>query len=421
MALDRSAFFLSVVVQPEGEKGARLDVSDRILGFTFVDSAKKADKLTLTLDNFDLAEFDNPTFRKGGLVTVTWGYAEIKHPPVTCRIQSVKGGLQLRVEALARSIDMNKVKRSRVFGSMKISDIALQIAGEWGYSGDMLHVEDTSIMWGAVAQGGLTDAQFLAKHAKREGFQFYVDWSGFHFHQPNLGQRPRRVLEYFTSETGDIKDDFDVENDITARAGTVVVHGRNPMPRKDFAATADNASTKRQGLAPNPEAEGETYVMDRSTGAVSVRQRVAGEHAVTAAPTEAAAKRHADAAFRGAQLGTVKMKMNIIGDPAMLAKSVVEVRGLGKRLSGNYYVSSVTHKGGGKSAYECELEMRRDGHSEKGTPTSKAKVNTQKAATSGPQLTTSLNERDGQPTQTWRNTQGQAVGGPNDIPQSGGT
>jgi len=410
---DRVGIKLAITVSPEGEKGRRLEgVEDRVLSFEFVDNDAKADKLKLTLDNWDLANFDDMIWRKGSIVEATWGYAGLFHPTVQCVIQKVTGGQQLTVECLAKSILMHKEKKSRVFIAKRRADVAAQIAVERGFTDPALvHIEDTVVVYESIAQAGLTDAQLLAKMAKQEGFVFYVDWQGFHFHRRNLGQTPARVFHWYADPTaGDVKS-LEIENDVTARAGSVSVTGRDPIKRSSYKATADNDKTKRQGLAPQPEVQSIDYAMS-SVGEVSLRRLKTHEVTPSAAPNAKAAQRKADGDFSSTQLGTVKLKATIIGDPTMVAKSVVEWRGLGRRLSGNYYVKTVTHKID-SSGYVCDLECKRDGHSETGTPKSKAQVNT-KAAGGGVGMGATFNAV-GQTLQ-WNPTSGVASGGPNDTP-----
>src|SRR5262249_25618928 len=63
-----------VKVQPEGSTGARVDLSAKVLSLVYEDCEGKADKLVLTVDNWDLANFDDPVWRKGNLLEVSWGY-----------------------------------------------------------------------------------------------------------------------------------------------------------------------------------------------------------------------------------------------------------------------------------------------------------------------------------------------------------
>jgi hypothetical protein len=47
-----------------------VDLSERVLSFVFEDSKKKADKLQLTVDNWNLRNFDAPVWKKGNMLEV---------------------------------------------------------------------------------------------------------------------------------------------------------------------------------------------------------------------------------------------------------------------------------------------------------------------------------------------------------------
>jgi len=113
---------------------------------------------------------------------------------------------------------------------------------------------------------------------------------------------------------------------------------------------------------------------------------VVEEVAPTSKATPTAVVKEAKAKFRSAASKSVEMTATIVGDPQLLAKSVVEVRGISQRLSGKYYVTSARHKLG--SGYTTELKLHSTGT--KGypgqagvgaTPPSKAALNTKPPAT----------------------------------------
>lgn len=206
-----------------------------------------------------------------------------------------------------------------------------------------------------LSQAAQTDAQFLKRLADQEGFEFYVDFDGFHFHKRRFKQRPVRVLQYFLPpDVGDIVD-FDVENDVTAKPGAVNVKGRDPLTKKSIDAKADNASSKRDTLAPFIEVDG-------VTGVKTAKMRiVAAEETRTTTETDPkAAKAEADAIFRRTQQTAVQLTLKLVGDPYLVAKTVVEVRGLGKRLSGKYYIASLKHTISG-SGYSISAKTKTDG------------------------------------------------------------
>ncbi len=90
MSRDRPIF--RVIAFPEGKDAIPLNLTDRILSFSFEDHETKADKLSLTVNNWDLSQFDDPTWRKGTILEATWGYVGDMTPARRCVVQKISGG-----------------------------------------------------------------------------------------------------------------------------------------------------------------------------------------------------------------------------------------------------------------------------------------------------------------------------------------
>lgn len=365
-------------VVPEGGSGDRVDLSEKVLSFVYEDSEKKADKLVLSVNNWDLSNFDDPVWKKGNSLEVSWGYPGEMAPTREVVIQKVTGFQTLNIEAHAKSVLMNKLARCRTFENVSRSDVVKKIAQENGYGPDLQDVEDTEHVLPLVSQARMTDAQLLRRLADREGFEFYVDFDGLHFHQRRLGQRPVRVLRWYTApEVGEVIS-INVENDVTAKPGAVNVRGRDPLQKKDIDTRGSNEKTQRDTLAPVIE------IVDPETGATRLERRnIAEDIRSTAEHSPETAKREADARYRRAQHLTVELSATVIGDPSLLAKTVVEFQGISRRLSGKYYVKEAKHKIDG-SGYTVELKCARDGTSEVGGAPSKGKPNRGSAADNDP-------------------------------------
>lgn len=365
--VNRTAPLLTVKLQATKSQEFRI-VTDRILSFKYVDAERKADKCTITVDNSDLSNFDDPAWTKGAKIKVTWGYPGAMSPERTCVITAVKGFRQLSIEAKAESIVMNRIVQCRSFENKKVSDIVKSIANENGFSGRQLHVDDTGETFETITQARMTDAQFIRRWASRVGFEFYVDFDGFHFHERRLSEQPIRVLRYFTDDRGDFIGDPSIENDITAKPGKVKVKGRDPLKKKDHNAEASNSTdTERDSLTEI------TDVIDPETRTTFERETTVGSETteVTADATEESAKKRAKAKFRRVQQVAVKMNANIVGDPLLFAKTVVQVEGMGKRLSVKYWVTEITHDLAA-SGYVCDLKLVSDGHGGHSTKSTKA-------------------------------------------------
>lgn len=351
--MQRSAPNFSVRIFQPSKAAVRVDVTKRVLTVEVDDVDAMADKIDLSVDNFDLTLFDDPMWKTGNMMEISWGYAGNMTKPRDFIITKITGSLQLKIIAFSRSMLMNTQQKSKTFTNQKRSQVAATIAKAYGYTGDQLIIDDTKVVQSSIVQAKLTDAALLMDMAKKEGFVFFIDFDGFHFHRRKFGKAPKKKLVYYTDLTGEILR-FDVENDVTVKPGRINAVGRDPLKKTDIKVTADNASTDRAALQPVIE------IVDPRTGQTHL-QPMAAEHTMTTTAADAAsAKREADGRFIKTQQTTVLITFDCIGDPDLGAKMVIEVAGISKRLSGRYYITKAVHKIS-SSEYTMVLHGRTDG------------------------------------------------------------
>jgi phage protein D len=382
---DRSAPTFYVRVKPEGKAAAEpVDLTERVLSFEYEDSEKKADLLKLSINNWDLSGFDDPVWKKGNVLIVSWGYPGDMAPPREVVVQKMTGWTVLQVEAQGRAVLLNKVVRSRSWDGKTRAEVVRLIAKENGYEGARADVEETGVVMETITQGRMTDAQFCKRLADAEGFEFFVDFDGFHWHKRRIAQRPLRVLQWFLPpDVGDIIS-ANVENDIFAKPGAVTTAGRDPLTKKDVKGEASDATVPRDANAPTPE------IIDPVTGASTFGSNAASADVrPTSEVSDKQAKKEAAGIYMRTQQTAVKLAIEMVGDPGIVAKSVIDVRGVGKRISGLYYVNQANHRidSGG---YKLSLKTTTDGthgHREdiaalnvSGAPTSAKKVSDKGAA-----------------------------------------
>lgn len=354
-----------VRVSPSGKNPEPVDQSNRIKSLEYEDCESKQDKLKLTVDNFDLTNFDAPIWKTGNHVEASWGYEGNMSPLRQMKIQKVTGSLVLNVECIDESVVMNKVVRSRKFEYDSYSNVVKTIAKEYGFDDAHIFIDDTEDIFPEISQARMTDLQFITQIAKRYSFEFYLDFDGFHFHRRKLGQKPIRKFIYYTDPgRGDILT-WNIENDIYSggKTGGVTVKGRDLMKKKDFEVKVDNSTqTSRDTLGTvggMRAAVGKGKITFHET---EEQARAAGSPIIpTSEKTEKAAKKQAEGLFQKSQLQAVQLTMECVGDPQMLAKSTCEVEGIGKTISGHYYATQVNHKVG--AGYKMTVKAKRDGKS----------------------------------------------------------
>ena len=74
------------------------------------------------------------------------------------------------------------------------------------------------------------------------------------------------------------------------------------------------------------------------------------------ADSKADAERKIKAAVAKANHGKTKLSATIVGNASLVASQCVQVVGLGK-LSGKYYIDTITHNVSGSGGYTMDLEM----------------------------------------------------------------
>jgi len=358
MTNPRAPWYQVVLIQTGAQRGALLDLTSDVKSFQFQDNERKTDKLKLTVDNFDLRNFDNPVWRHGARLRVAFGNGISAAPARIMVVKKVTGGINLNVEANDLAVMMDTRKNRNVYENMTRSEVVTEIAARYGFSAD--NIQETTEVFEIMNQGNLSDAEYVRKLAHLQGYQFFVDFDGLHWHERRAGQAPIRTLHYYAADPrneGDIKS-FNVENDITRKPGRVRVQSRDPMEQTEIEAVADNTTdTSRDVLQPL------MGVIDPEIGVLTTQSDVSYETTIASnVQTAEDAETEATGKFRLATQRAVKMNLTIRGAPELLAKSVVNITGMGRRLSGKYYVRNVSHTISAGGGYSCNLKMITDGY-----------------------------------------------------------
>ncbi len=372
--------FWVTVFPSDADGGGEYDGTPDVISMTYEDDEQKPDVLKLSVNNFDLRNFDSPKWKNGNRIEVAWGYVGVVSIPRQLTISKVTGGTTLSVEAKDGGMLMNKQARERIIpGPITRSDVVRIIAADNGYGPERQHIDDTEeLIDGGVRGGRNTDYALLRGIARRQGWQFYIDFDGLHFHPRRLGAQPLRTFRYYLDKSGDILT-FNVENDIyEKKAGTIQAGGRDLLNKQTIDVKANNATTPVPALAPEKVIIAGISVTGEFTGdftqpapapapatptpSISTNDGQAqgtGTIIRTTEPTVKTAQQHVDGMYANNQLTAVEMTLECRGDPLMLGKVVVAIEGLGKSLSGNYYCKSVNHKIG--SGYTMTVKVKRDG------------------------------------------------------------
>ena len=395
-------FYISVREEGKAESEALdFDMTNKVLSLTYEDSEKKTDLLKLEVDNWDLKNFDNPIWKPGNIIIVTWGYVGNTAPTRECVIQKVTGGIRLTVEAQGKTVLLNRQVQSTTWRNRTRSSVVDDIAQAAGYvNSSTRFIEKTTEVFDTISQSRQTDAQFVKKLADLEGFEFFIDHSGFHWHPRKLDRAPLRVLQWYSPpDVGDIIN-FNVETDVFAKPAVVEVRGRDPLNKVPIQGVGSNEFTSRSALAPvdplappgvrigrttvstpwgvrvgtttvenlrGPQYQANSGIRRGVTTVEHLRgpqyqnlNAVSSAIIPTTETSSAQIRREADGAYRRSVQSAVKLTVEMVGDPGIIAKSVIEIRGISKKLSGLYYITDATHSIS-SSGYKLTLKCQSDG------------------------------------------------------------
>lgn len=345
---------VSLLTHERGTEATPLDLRGKVLSFTYEDSATKADRVQLSLDNFDLGFFERDELLGGAVLEVSWGYPGLMAPPRRVVVKKLRGFTVLTVEGQALSVQLHQVAKTRSWSSMTRAAVVREVAAEHGFSGAFASIEDTHQVWGTITQAAETDARFLRRLAAREGFELVVNDAGLRWGPRNLAAPPAHILTWYPNgEHGELLS-VALESDLSRRVGKMQVRGRDPLAKRTLSQIATSQTVQRPTLGDVLE------VVDPESGNTHLLQRNATASLVaTTAPNATAARQEAEARFRRAERAAVQLTLQIVGNPLLRADSILELRGISSLLSGKYYVTEAKHSLSA-SAYTTELKVTKD-------------------------------------------------------------
>jgi len=328
----------------------------RLLSFKFTDNDNRKDKCVLELNNDDFALYDNPVFTKGQKLIITWGWPGQMAPPRRMVVVKVEGGSRVRVVLHCTLVLLDNEKKYRHEENITHSDFVRMVAGEHGYSGPTLDIDETTEVFPDITQPKwMTDARMLKQLARKNGFQFYVDAAGLHWHKPRTDIDPVRTFLYkIDPGRGSILEPPEIEANLTRGVAKVRVLARDPITREPVIGEASDENADMTSLGEEQEfGNPDGNLGKREARVTRVDERPGGYMTQTQADAEAKAR------YRETAKNRYKMKLKVIGDARMPAKCVVDIWGVSESMDGLYYVKQVDSMiSDGK--FTQTLHMRKD-------------------------------------------------------------
>jgi Rhs element Vgr protein len=230
--------------------------------------------------------------------------------------------------------------KTQVFTDMTDSQIAQHIAGNCNLTAD---VGATSVKHDQVFQHNLTDMEFLAHLARRNGFTCYAEDGTLHFKKPSKpGQGPSLAW-------GQELHSFQARVDAAHQVDKVIVKGWDPNGKEAISSEVISVETPLLKQTGFPNSGG-----DLAKGAFGSAELAVVDQPVSS-PDEAQAM--AKARFNEMDGASVRAEGSAAFNPKIKAGSWVEVEGVGTKYSGSYWVGTATHvyeRGSGETRFSTD-------------------------------------------------------------------
>ncbi|MDI7277647.1 MAG: VgrG-related protein, partial [Anaerolineae bacterium] len=230
----------------------------------------------------------------------------------------------LLVRAYDRSHRLHRGTHSQAYLDVTDSDLASRIANEAGLR---TQVDDTSEVYPYVLQHNQTHMEFLSERARRIGYEFFVEDRTLYF------RRPPRDSAALQLEWGNQLRSFRPRLSLVEQVDEVIVKGWDPKARQAITGQA------QRGQAAPQIGERESGQQIASS-AFSAARRVVVDVAVS---SQAEADTVAQAILDEISGAYIEADGVCYGQPQLRAGRAVEIRALGRRLSGTYMVTEATH------------------------------------------------------------------------------
>lgn len=299
------------------------------------------------VDGQDFQHLDDERFPLGATLEVLVGYGEDMVQLIEGEIgaQSIEYGAEeapvLHVEGYDKLHRLRRGRRSRSFTQVKDSELAERIARDHQLQAE---VEDTRIVHPHLFQYNQSDIDFLQERARRIDYEVDVADGRLVFRRAAFDRAGVESLAY----RRDLKR-LDLRLSTLAQVSRVVVGGWN-VSRKEAvvgSGASGDALSAMGGAELGPVASERVF---------DAAREVVVDHPVV---DQAEADQIAQALFNRISLEYIKGEGESIGNARLRAGDVVDLAGLGQRLSGAYYLTS-THHIIDEDGYRTQFSCRRN-------------------------------------------------------------
>jgi Phage protein D len=323
-----------------------------VIGITVDDSVKVPGMFTLEIagandSSKSLPWVDDELFSVGKVVEIKFGYGSDLETLIIGEITALEPefGIDRLPSLLVRGYDrrhwLQRGSKTRTFVQQKDSDIASQLADEAGLTAD---VKDSEVKHDYVIQANQSDLDFLQERARLIQYEVAVEDKKLLFRPVSNDQG-----EAMTITMDDHLLEFYPRLTLARQVGEINVRGWDIKEKKEVVgkSTTGDEKSLMGGKTAGPK------LADAAFGAaVSL---VSQQPVMTQAEADQIAK----ARLNDLALGLITGEGVCLGRTDLRAGKVIKIDGIGKRFSGQYYISSAVHRYHAQGGYRTHFTVRR--------------------------------------------------------------
>lgn len=333
-----------------------------VLSVSVIETSDRADSFTISLRDrhaeygrfpagATLKWMDDDALQEGKLVVIKMGYVNDLREVMMGEITSVNpnfpenGMPTLNIRGFSLYHRLQRIERKKPFDTITDSGIAEEIATKTQLQAD---VDATSAEHASVSPNGDTYQGILDKRAKRIGYEFVVKGETLYFKEPGYISQSGAAL---TLEWGRNLRSFAPQAKTYGLITKVEVRGSQTATGggKEAIVAEASAGSERVKLGDKSASQIAKEMFGENIMHSEVREVVSQEEAAMIARNSLETKSMEYITGRGSCIGNIKME----------PRKVIEIKSVGKRFSGKYYLTSVTHTIDA-SGYQCQFEVKRN-------------------------------------------------------------
>lgn len=348
---------LLVKINAKGE-AINLGLSGRVMEFSYEDLQEGDDMLRATFSDPIMELVDSEQFVENTEWTVQWGFPNNLQPArkVIVKRPSYRWG-EVSVEALDKGVNLKVSENWEVYKNKTPKQIVEQIAEKNSLESDVDPELDNYTIE-TLPYGGRTDYEILKYLRSRSPDHYFkITENKIEFKKRSLDNPPVASFEYRPGRNSRILSfEFKVQDQDTAKSGKQTTGvSIDPETFRKLVLKSDEGTTTTTNLG--DKRVNDTLKVDYA-GSISSSNTNGGTAAkpnqgfssgkILALPPKKPQELEAIAKSKRNKsiLKSIELQLEVLAspdDPFLKSGDVIQILGIGRRYSGNYYIIDITH------------------------------------------------------------------------------